>query len=201
MFKRMLATFLVATAIVVAIAAFWMFRSDSQLVVNHPEKSNVIVVLAGDHNDLRYRRGLELLREGYGQRMLVNATGDIIYGRTYAQYAADYVAQSAEDKKLQIGICTVTNDSTVQETSDVRRCLAEVDPSPESVLLVTNDYHTRRALSIFRRRLPQYHWSSAAVSDSKLFGEPWWRNREWAKVYVYESEKFVWWELFESWQK
>lgn len=142
-----------------------------------------------------------MLREGYGHRMLVDAPSDLSYGRTYAQYAADFVAQTAGDKRTQIGICMITNDSTVQETSDVRRCLAEVNPAPKSVLLVTNDFHTRRALSIFRTRLLQYHWSSAAVSGTERFGEPWWRNREWAKVYLSESEKLVWWELAESWRK
>jgi len=200
-FKRTLAKPLIAVAMVGAIAVSWVLLSGNHLVVNHPEQSDFIVVLAGDHNDLRYWRGLELLREGYGQRMLVDAPNDLIYGRTYAQYAADFVAQSAEDKKPQIAICTITNDSTVQETSDVRRCLADVNPAPKSVLLVTNDYHTRRAVSIFRKRLPQYHWSSAAVTDTERFGEPWWHNREWAKVYIYEAEKFVWWELFESWRK
>jgi uncharacterized SAM-binding protein YcdF (DUF218 family) len=201
MFKRRVAKPLIAVAIVGAIAAFGMVRLGDHLVVNHPEQSDLIVVLSGDHNDLRYWRGLELLRGGYGHRMLVDAPADLSYGRSYAQYAADFVAQTAGEKRPQIGICTVTNDSTVQETYDVRRCLAEVNPAPKSVLLVTNDFHTRRALSIFRTRLPQYHWSSAAVSDTERFGEPWWRNREWAKVYVSESEKLVWWELCESWRK
>jgi uncharacterized SAM-binding protein YcdF (DUF218 family) len=198
-FKRLRATVIAAMAIVCAIAASWLLFSGKQLVVNDPTRSDVIVVLAGDHNDRRYWRGLELLREGYGKHMLVDAPGDVIYGHTDVQYAAAFVAQSAGDKRSQIDICMVTNDSTVQETSDVRRCLAEVSLPSKSVLLVTSDYHTRRALSIFRKRLPQYHWSSAAVSDAELFGEPWWRKREWAKVYIYESEKFLWWELFESW--
>jgi uncharacterized SAM-binding protein YcdF (DUF218 family) len=200
-FKRIAVKPLIAATIVSAIAVFGILHLGNYLVVNHPEQSDLIVVLAGDHNDLRYWRGLELLREGYGLRMLVDAPDDLVYGRTYAQYAADFVAESAGDKRPQISICTITNDSTVQETSDVRRCLAEVNPAPKSVLLVTNDFHTRRALSIFRERLPQYHWSSAAVSDTERFGEPWWTNREWAKVYVNESEKLAWWELFESRRK
>jgi uncharacterized SAM-binding protein YcdF (DUF218 family) len=201
MFRRELAKLLIAVVLIAAIAVVGMLRSGNQLVVNHPEQSDLIVVLAGDHNDLRYWRGLELLREGYGQRMLVDAPADLSYGRSYAQYAADFVAQTAGEKRPQIGICTVTNDSTSQETSDVRRCLAKINPEPKSVLLVTNDFHTRRALSIFTTRLPQYHWSSAAVLDPERFGEPWWHNREWAKVYIYESEKFIWWKLFESWKK
>jgi len=178
-----------------------MLLSGDYLVVNHPERSDVIVVLAGDHNDLRYWRGLELLREGYGQQMLVDAPADRIYGRTYAEHAADFVAQSASDKKSQIRICVIMNDSTIQEALDVRNCLAQTHPAPRSALLVTNDFHTRRALSILRSRLPQYRWSAAAVNDTAIFGKPWWRHREWAKTCVYEWEKLLWWRLFESWSK
>jgi uncharacterized SAM-binding protein YcdF (DUF218 family) len=186
--------------VIAVIALLAVFHSGHYLVVDHPERSDIIVVLAGDHNDLRYWRGLELLREGYGQRMSVDAAADRIYGRSYAEYAADFVAQSAGEESSKIQICTITNDSTVQEASDVRRCLAQVHPAPRSAVLVTNDYHTRRALAILTARVPQYHWSAAAVKDPALFGEPWWRNREWAKTYVYEWEKLLWWRLFESWR-
>jgi uncharacterized SAM-binding protein YcdF (DUF218 family) len=174
--------------------------SGGYLVVNSPEGSDVIVVLAGDHNDLRYWRGLDLLRKGYGRRMLVDAPADIIYGRTYAEHAAYFVKQTSGDSRSQISICAVTKDSTVQEAFDVQRCLNELHPAPRSALLVTSDYHTRRALSILSSRLSQYHWSVAAVNDTAIFGEPWWCNREWAKIYAYEWEKLLWWKLCESWR-
>jgi uncharacterized SAM-binding protein YcdF (DUF218 family) len=179
---------------------FFAFQAGNYLVVNHPERSDVIVVLAGDRNDHRYWRGLELLREGYGQQMMVDAMAEVIYGRTYAQHAADFVAQSAGDNKSQITICTIKNDSTVEEVLDVGRCLAQVSPTPHSVLLVTSDFHTRRAISIMRSRLPQYRWSVAAANDPTIYGQPWWHQREWAKTCVYEWEKLVWWKLFESWR-
>jgi uncharacterized SAM-binding protein YcdF (DUF218 family) len=161
---------LIVVAIAIFVVAIVVLRAGDYLVVNHPERSDVIVVLAGDHNDLRYWRGLELLREGYGHRMLVDASADRIYGRSYAEHAADFVTQLAGESRDQISICTVTNDSTVQEASDVRRCLAQVQPTPRSALLVTNDYHTRRALSILSSRLWQYRWSAAAVNDTTMFG-------------------------------
>ena len=190
----------VVTAIFILVAAIIAFRSGNYLVVNRPERSDVIVVLAGDHNDLRYWRGLQLLREHYGRRMLVDAPADRLYGRSYAEYATDFVRQSAGESSNQITICAVTKDSTVQEASDIRRCLAQVQPTPTSVLLVTNNYHTRRALSILRSRLPQYKWSVAAVDDTEIFDTRWWENREWAKICVYEWEKLLWWKLFESWR-
>ena len=72
--------------------------------------------------------------------------------------------------------------------------------APRTVLIVTNDFHTRRVFSIFRRRLPQYHWSVAAAHDDYFFGLPWWHKREWAKTNLTEWEKLLWWELWESWQ-
>lgn len=190
----------VVTAIFIFVTAIIVFHSGDYLVVNHPEHSDVIVVLAGDHNDLRYSRGLQLLREQYGHRMLVDAPADRLYGRSYAEYAADFVRQSAGESSDQINVCAVAKDSTVQEASDIRRCLAQVQPTPTSVLLVTSNYHTRRALSILRSRLPQYNWSVAAVDDAEIFDTRWWKNREWAKICVYEWEKLLWWKLFESWR-
>ncbi len=187
--------------VIIFVGLFGFLRSDRYLVVNQPERSDVILVLAGDHNDLRYWRGLELLREGYGQQMLLDASSDRIYGRTYAEHASDFVARSAGGQRSQISICVIANDSTVQEASDIRTCLERMNPEPRSVLFVTHDFQTRRALSILRSRLPQYRWSAAAVDDAAVFGEPWWRHREWAKTCVYEWEKLVWWKLFESWRK
>ena len=193
----------VSIAIVILLLAgvFCLLRSGRYLVINQPERSDVIVVLAGDHNDHRYWGALELLRAGYGQKMVVDASSELMYGQTHAEHASAFVRQSAGSNQSQISVCTITNDSTVQEASDIRNCLALLHPAPQSALVVTSDFHTRRALSIVRSRLPQYRWSVAAVNDSTIFGQPWWRNREWAKVTLYEWEKLVWWQCFESWRK
>src|SRR5690242_430115 len=59
------------------------------LVTDHPEKSDIIVVLAGDSIDRRYRHGMELLRAGYGKRLFLDASSDSNYfGHTPAEYAA-----------------------------------------------------------------------------------------------------------------
>src|ERR1044071_3166359 len=49
---------------VVLLLALLLFArfAGRMLVRDHPEKSDVIVVLAGDSQDERYRRGMELLR-------------------------------------------------------------------------------------------------------------------------------------------
>ena len=59
-----------------------------------------------------------------------------------------------------------------------------------SAIIVTSDFHTRRALSIFRKRLPQYEWSVAASSWPGNAAEQYWKHRWWAKSVLDEWEKY-----------
>jgi uncharacterized SAM-binding protein YcdF (DUF218 family) len=169
------------------------------LVSDHPEKSDVIVVLAGDSQDARYRRGMELLRAGYGRRLFLDASSDSSYfGHTPAEYADAFLKQDAREMVAQVSVCPFEEDSTDTETRFVAKCLEPLHPA--SVLLVTSDWHTARARSVFMRRLPQYHWSSAAAADDRIFGTHWWSHREWAKTTFQEWLKVIWWNAIDRWR-
>ena len=60
-------------AVILAGLLFLIFlpTSGGFLVVNNPQKADVLVVLAGE-TDHRPARGLELLREGYSRRMILD---------------------------------------------------------------------------------------------------------------------------------
>src|SRR5919198_565625 len=79
----------------------------------------------------------------------------------------------------RVKACPIEGDSTVSETRYVTPRWAA--KNPKSVLLVTSDFHTRRALSIFRRRLPDQTWYIAAATDPTQFSIHWWRKRKCAK--------------------
>jgi len=64
---------------------------------------------------------------------------------------------------------------------------------------VTSDYHTRRALSVFRKEVPGYSYSVAAASDPVQFGARWWQHRQWAKNNTDEWMRLLWWELVDRW--
>ena len=192
--------FLIIVAVLFLICALLFFQPGGYLIVNNPEKSDAIVMLAGDQVDERYWRGLELLRGGYGHHFLVDAGAGRVYGQAYSNLAADFISRTAGENASQVSICVVQGDSTKEEAPQVGECLAKLQPPPHSVVLVTDDYHTRRALSIFRQRVPQFHWTAGAVRNDFLFGQPWWKNREWAKTYLTECEKLLWWELWDRWR-
>jgi uncharacterized SAM-binding protein YcdF (DUF218 family) len=143
---------------------------------------------------------LELLRAGYGHQLILDEGAERMFGRTYAEHAAEFAARTAGEQASNISVCVIQEDSTLQETADAARCLAQLQPPPRTVLIVTNDYHTRRAFSIFRKRLPQYHWSVATAHDDYVFGLPWWKKREWAKTNLTEWQKLLWWQLWERWR-
>jgi uncharacterized SAM-binding protein YcdF (DUF218 family) len=169
------------------------------LVRDNPEKSDVIVVLSGDSQDQRYRRGMELLRAGYGNHLFLDASSYPSYfGHSPAEYAENFLRKDAGDMASKVSVCAYEDDSTFSETLFVGKCLEPLHP--HSVLLVTSDWHTARARSIFANRLPQYHWSVAAAHDDKLFGTQWWRHREWAKTTFQEWLKVIWWNAIDRWR-
>ncbi|HMK30685.1 MAG TPA: YdcF family protein [Terriglobales bacterium] len=179
----------------------WFFLDSGRLLVlDRPERAEAIVVLDGSSIDQRYAKGLEMLRAGYGNRLFLDARSDYTsYGRTPAQYASDWVKQSAGDQLSRVSVCDIQSNSTRQETADVTQCLDSV--GARSALIVTSDHHTRRALSIFRKLKPQYRWSIAAAANPAEFGEKWWSHREWAKTWLTEWERMLWWQLVDRWRE
>lgn len=171
----------------------------SFLEVENLHQSDAIVVLAGDVNDRRYQKGIELLRADYGHRLFLDASEDItLFGHSYADWARQFVKENSPDIRDRVQVCPIREDSTATETKYVAKCLSYLPPGSR-ILLVTSDYHTRRALSVFSHRLRSYQWSVAAAHDDTQFGAQWWHHREWAKSTLREWQKLLWWEVVERW--
>jgi len=166
------------------------------LVINDPQKADVILVLAGE-TEHRSARGLELLSQGYGSKLILDVPAAArIYQWSQTELAQKYVDGLPQASLVMI--CPIAGLSTNDETKDAERCLRT--QGGHRVLLVTSDYHTRRALSIFSKRVPGYEFSVAAAYDPREFGALWWTHREWAKVNFDEWVRLLWWELFERWR-
>ena len=184
---------LLVLALIVAI--FLASRAAHFLVVDNPQKSDAIVVLAGE-TIVRPAHGLELLRQGMAPRMFIDAETGRIFDSHLTDIAQKYIDEQPDAKS--IAVCGVLSHSTVAETADVDRCIQPLHP--HRVLLVTSDYHTRRALAICSKRLPQYQWSVAAARNPVQFGDAWWTEREWAKTTFDEWAKLIWWEAIDRWK-
>jgi hypothetical protein len=180
----------------IAIAAVFAANAGRLLVVDAPEPSDVIVVLAGE-TDRRPARALQLMEQGYARRELLDVPATArIYESTQLELAQKYIQDLPRGES--IGICMIEGMSTRDESRDVEKCLMHEDG--KRVLIVTSEFHTRRALSIFRREVPGKTFSVAGARDSSQFGTKWWSQRQWAKTCVEEWLRFFWWKVVDQWR-
>jgi hypothetical protein len=171
-------------------------KAGSFLVVEAPRPSDVILVLAGE-TDRRPERALQLLAQGYGRRVVLDVPTDAkLYEFTQIQLAQKYVQDLPQ--RASISVCPIDGLSTKDESKDAQKCLAR--EGGHSVLIVTSDYHTRRALSVFRREVPEQQYAVAAARNPERFGARWWTHRQWAKTFVDEWLRLIWWKLVDQWR-
>ncbi len=189
--------FLQRFTLLLIIAAF-VFASQAArlLVVDAPEKSDAIVVLAGE-TKARPARALDLLRQGMAAQVFLDVeTRDRIYDQQLTEIAQRY-ANTLPDAN-HVTVCPIEGFSTLAEADDAAKCLQSANA--HRVLIVTSEFHTRRSLIIFRHRLPQYQFSVAAARNPSQFGDAWWTNREWAKTTFDEWLKLLWFEVVDRWR-
>jgi hypothetical protein len=166
------------------------------LVVDDPQPADVIVVLAGE-TDRRPSRGLQLLGQGRAPRMLLDVPSAAkIYDFTQVELAEKYIQRLPHAESIRV--CPIEGLSTRDESHNVERCLAREEST--RILIVTSEFHTRRALSIFRHEIPGKSFSVAAAYNDTQFGTRWWRHREWAKTCVDEWLRLLWWTAVDRWR-
>jgi hypothetical protein len=183
--------------IVLAGLAIFARNAGQILVIDAPEPSDVIVVLAGE-TDRRPAHALELLHKGLAPRVVIDVPAQTkVYDSMQIDLAQKYI-QSLPNAD-SISICPIWGLSTRAEAHDVANCLA--NRRAERVLIVTSDFHTRRALSIFRHELPGKSFSTGAARDPMQFGTRWWMHRQWAKTCLDEWIRLFWWSAVECWRR
>jgi hypothetical protein len=183
-------------AVVLASGVVLAVFGGSFLVIDKPRPSDVILVLAGETAQ-RPQRALGLLTQGFGKRIVLDVpTNATIYEFTEIDLAQKYIQNLPQ--RASVTICPIDGLSTKDESKDAEKCLAR--EGGKSVLIVTSDFHTRRALSVFQTELPGYEYSAAASRDDEQFGVRWWTHRQWAKTFVDEWLRLIWWKLVDQWR-
>ena len=116
--RRVWVLAIAVAAVIAALAA----NAGRLLVVDDPEPSDVILVLAGE-TDHRPARALQLLDQGYGRRVLMDVPAAArIYEFTQIELAEKYIQDLPEAASMRI--CPIEGLSTRDESHDVEKCLA-----------------------------------------------------------------------------
>ena len=162
-----------------------------------PARVNATVVLQGSivAEKARIAGGIDLLQRGVADKALLSVPKESYWGQSIPPVARAYLERNyGVDLASRVEFCEMPAgvNSTTQEVTTLSSCIQ--DHHWQSVIVVTSNYHTRRARIIWRRITrhdPNLHVFVEGVADPE-FRQPWWRHRQSAKIWVLESSKLVW---------
>jgi uncharacterized SAM-binding protein YcdF (DUF218 family) len=171
------------------------FAGESLVVEDPLQKSDAIIVLSMDNFYAdRATRSAEIYRQGLAP--LVVASGERL--RPFAG-----VAELMEHDLLERGVpkdkilrFAHDSDSTREEAEALAKLASE--KKWKSVIVVTSNYHTRRARYIFARIFPaNISVSVAAARDGDFDPDHWFEKRKGIKLFVREMSGMAvaFWEL------
>lgn len=173
--------------------ALW-FAADWLVDVQPPEKSDVIVVLAGE--PARAFQGAELYRAGIAPRVYVSvevphwrlarmAEAGVLLPRGEAMMQQVLAARGVPPEAVQLFGKDLI--STVAEGEALRTALP---PQAKRITVVTSPYHTRRAGIILRRALPGREIRMVA-NTYEPYASEWWNNKSVAMSILIELASTV----------
>ena len=158
---------------------------------DRPQKADAILVLGGDEAGFRITKGAQLAQAGYAPYVIVDGP------KFLGGYESDVTIKYAEQKgypdsvfhplQLPPGV-----NSTRAESQYVGLYFKQ--EKINKVLLVTSNYHTRRAASLMRKTNPWLQVVVVPAPDEFFKADGWWKTREGQKTFLLE-----WLKTFAAW--
>ncbi len=162
------------------------------VVADSPVPADAIVVLGGDWQG-RIQQGIRLYREGWAPLLLVTGGMAIAPGRVQADYLAEVARRAGVPSQA---ILTQRESRSTWEDAALTVGLAR-ERGWRRVLLVTSDWHSRRAAMVFRRV-----WGPAGVevrsvpsAEWRFDLERWWQELDGGETVIIEWIRLVWYWL------
>lgn len=187
--RRVLLALVIVLVLALITGFFWLRYLGSYLVrAEQPAKSDVILVLGGDWTGQRILQAAELAQRGYAPRVWVSGPM-ALYGINEATLAVNFAVEHGYPRSL-FEIKVIPAHSTRQEAEAFRREFEK--NNIHRVLLVTSNFHTRRASGIFRSVLGNgYEVHVVSAPYAYFHPDDWWKRREDQKTWFMEWSKLI----------
>jgi uncharacterized SAM-binding protein YcdF (DUF218 family) len=158
-----------------------------------PQKADIAIVLGGDGSGRRILKAGELVREGYVPQALVSGPGGA-YGLHECELAIAFAVKAGYPESY-FRHMEHDGHSTRDEALVAGPILRQLQV--HTALLVTSDFHTRRAGDVFRGVTPDISYIVVGAPDEYFSAGGWWRDREARKITLLEWTKTVanWFKL------
>jgi uncharacterized SAM-binding protein YcdF (DUF218 family) len=159
----------------------WLVRTDP------PARADVALVLAGDYTGYRVLKAAEMVRQGYTKTVLVSGP-EGMYGYNEADLEIPFAVRSGYPLSWFVAAPNQSR-STQEEALALVDVLRKRDV--HMCLLVTSDFHTRRAGRIYRTVAPDLDFRVVGAVTPLFDPAEWWRTREGRKFFFMEWTKTV----------
>jgi uncharacterized SAM-binding protein YcdF (DUF218 family) len=172
----------------VATHPLWLGALGKYLVrPDEPVRADAALVLGGDGYGRRILRAAELARQGYIGTILVSGP-EGMYGHNEAELAIPFAVGKGHPASLFVA-CPHRALSTREEAQALSPELRR--RGVHKCMIVTSDYHTRRAGAIFRSVIPDVEFRVVAAEDEFFRAEGWWKTRQGQKLVLLEWMKTI----------
>lgn len=150
-----------------------------------PSKADMILVLAGDSRGDRILKAAELVKEGYAPKAIISGP-DGEYGHYECDLAIPFAVKAGYPESYFVHL-----ENTARSTRDEARVAVQElrKLGAHRILVVTSDYHTRRAGRMYRDEAPDLEIHMVAAPDRYFSADGWWHNREGRKTLFMEWAK------------
>jgi uncharacterized SAM-binding protein YcdF (DUF218 family) len=164
-----------------------------------PTHVDIAVPLQGSMvgQSVRVAEAIALLQHGVADRALFSISGGKYWGAPIAPLARHYLETTyGEELAQRVDFCETGPEvnSTADEARVLARCIRE--RSAHTVIVVTSNYHTRRARMIWNRILhdrdPEVKLWMHQAQDPEFNPDKWWKKRLYAKTWLLEVTKLLW---------
>ena len=151
-------------------------------------KADAVLVLAGDLNGDRITKAAELVKQGYAPVVLVSGPMPI-YGINEATLAIDYAVSRGYPRGIFVPMVSgsfSTRDEADFAGPELRK------RAVHRVLIVTSNFHTRRAGNLFRGKPgADIDLRMIAARHPHFTPDGWWKDREGQKIFFFEWTKTI----------
>ncbi|MGH9715764.1 MAG: YdcF family protein [Candidatus Acidiferrales bacterium] len=197
LFKLIVLLFLACFIFVIYVARHPLMRlaGNFWVVDDGPVASDAIVILGDDNYEGdRATRAAEVLKAGWAPRIIAS-------GRYLRPYAS--IAQLEQHDLLDRGVpasAIVVFAHRAHNTREEGEAIGQFIAAHgwKRIIVVTSNYHTRRARYILERVLPRGTVLRVlSANDANYDPDNWWRTRRGVKIFFHESVGMVvtMWEL------
>jgi uncharacterized SAM-binding protein YcdF (DUF218 family) len=186
--RLLLAIVLLLTVTVLALPAIGRGLASFLVDTQTPARADAVLVLAGDYRCGRIVRAGELVRDGFAPKALVSSPMNI-FGVPEGDLAVTCAVMRGQSRDWFEPIY-IEAASTIEEAEQLAPRLTS--RGLRTLLIVTNDSHTRRAGQAFRARLgSDLNVRMIGVSDPYFKVDSWWTHHEGREIVFIEWAKTV----------